>query len=240
MISDEGILYTFRANFTADNFTLTPQNATYFKRKNGKPLRKWKRDTEGIALDSKGRIFISREGKPKVTLFRKDGSKQKSLKLPKSLFKAKLRSRNKSLESLAYHPKYGLLTALGWPPIGTSAKLQTIYALNGKEWHFKMQNYKKNGLSEIEVMKDGNLLVLERAYNGFFGKFVVTLKKVYINGCKSKICPSEVILSIDSTKGWHVENFEGLARVGENRYLMVSDDNNNFFQQTLLIYFEVE
>jgi hypothetical protein len=240
MVSDKGILYTFKANFTDTNFAIKPLKATYFKRKNGKRLRAWNRDTEGIALDKRGRIFVSREGKPTVTQFSNNGVKIKNIKLPKALSKAKLRSRNKSLESLAYHPKYGLLTALEWPPKGVDAKVQTIYSLKGKQWHFKMQDHKKNAISEIEVANDGNLLVLERAYNGFFGKFVVTLTKVYLNESKAKYCKSEVLLSIDSSKGWYVENFEGLARVGKNRYLMISDDNSNFFQKTLLIYFEIE
>ena len=41
-------------------------------------------------------------------------------------------------------------------------------------------------------------------------------------------------------KGWMIDNFEGLTRVAPHRYLMVSDDNDNFFQKTLLIYFEVK
>ncbi len=240
MISDEGILYKFKANFSSRDFKLTPLESTYFKRRNGKPLKRWKRDTEGIALDNLNRVYVSREGKPRVTLFNKDGVKIKNLKLPKALKNAKLRSKNKSLESLAFHPKYGLITALEWPPKGRPLRFQTIYSLKGKKWHFKMEDYKKNGISDIEVMDDGNILVLERAYNGFFGKFVVTLKKVYINSCKSKFCPSEVLLKIDSAKGWHVENFEGLTRVGKNRYLIVSDDNNNFFQQTILLYVEIK
>ena len=239
MVSDKGSMFTFSANFTNNNFSLKPLSATYFKRKNGKRLRRWKRDTEGIALDSAGQIFISREGKPKVTLFSKNGNKVKNLALPKALKKAKLRSRNKSLESLAYHPAYGLLTALEWPPKGTNLHYQTIYSLSGKKWHFKSEPYKKNGVAEVEIMDDGNLLVLERAYNGYFGKFVVTLKKVFINDCKTKICPSKVFLSIDSAKNWHVENFEGLAKVGKNRYLLVSDDNDSFFLRTILIYFEI-
>ena len=44
---------------------------------------------------------------------------------------------------------------------------------------------------------------------------------------------------MNSHKGWSVDNFEGLVRVGKNRSAMISDDNNNFFQRTLLIYFEV-
>ena len=240
MVSDKGSIFTFSANFTDNNFTLKPLRAAYFKRKNGKRLKHWKRDTEGIALDSAGQIFISREGKPRVTLFDSNGKKIKNLKLPKALKKAKLRSRNKSLESLAYHPQYGLLTALEWPPKGTNLHYQTIYALSGKKWHFKTQAYKKNGVAEVEVMDDGNLLVLERAYNGYFGKFVVTLKKVFINNCQTKICPSKVLLSIDSAKDWHVENFEGLAKIAKNRYLLVSDDNDSFFLRTILIYLEIE
>ncbi len=241
MISDEGILYRYRAKFSKNDFSLIPISATYLKRKNGKRLRKWKRDTEGLALNSKGEIFISREGKPKITKFSSNGVKIKNLKLPKYLRRVKLRSRNKSLESLAFHPKYGLLTALEWPPKGVPPHFQTIYSLSGKVWHFYMENYKKNGISEIEVMDDGNILVLERAYNGIFGKFVVTLKKVFLNRCdKNHICKSKVLFKIDSAKGWHIENFEGLARVGKNRYLMISDDNKNFFEQTLLIYFEIK
>ena len=240
MVSDEGILYKFRAKFYNNDFKLTPLNATYFKRKSGKRLRSWKRDTEGIALDGNKNIYISREGKPRVTQFNPNGLKIKNLKIPDSISKAKLRSKNKSLESLAYHPKYGLLTAFEWPPKGIPLHYQTIYSLKGEEWHFMMEPYKKSGISEIEVMEDGNILVLERAYNGFFGKFVITLKKVYLNRCdKNKLCQSRVLLKIDSAKDWHVENFEGVTRVEKNRYLMVSDDNRNFFQQTLLIYFEI-
>jgi hypothetical protein len=245
MVSDKGILYTFKATFTPTDFKLEPLKATYFKRKSGKRFKRryHNRDTEGIALDDKGNIYVCREGKPRVTQFSADGVKIKNLKLPKKLRKIKeedLQSGNKSLESLTWHPKYGLITALELPDENTKLDDQTIYSFSGKSWKLKMEPYKKNGISEIEVMDDGNLLILERAYNGLFGKFVVTLKKLYIQGCKKEPCKAETILSIDSAKDWYVENFEGLARVGKNRYLMISDDNNNFFQRTLLIYFEIE
>lgn len=88
-------------------------------------------------------------------------------------------------------------------------------------------------------MDDGNVLVLERSYSGLLNPFVITLKKVYINRCKKGICPTKVLAKMNSHKGWKVDNFEGLARVGKHRYVMISDDNENFFQSTLLIYFEV-
>jgi len=70
--------------------------------------------------------------------------------------------------------------------------------------------------------------------------FIVTLKKIYLKRCKNGLCRSKVLVKMNSHKGWDVDNFEGLARVGKNRYVMISDDNDNFYQKTLLIYFEVK
>ena len=36
-----------------------------------------------------------------------------------------------------------------------------------------------------------------------------------------------------------MDNYEGLTRHTGNRYFMISDDNESFMQQTLLVYFEV-
>lgn len=240
MVSDKGILFSFKAEFSSNDFKLIPLNAHYLKSKKGRRLKRWKRDSEGLALDNKGNLYISFEGKPKISLFRKNGIKIKNIKLPKSLKKAKLRSRNKSLESLAWHPKYGLLTALEYSKKGDSKLKQTIYTLSGKKWRLNMEPVSSNAITEIEVMDDDNLLVLERAYNGIFGKFEINLVKMYIKGCPvNNFCKKEILLKMDSSKGWNIQNFEGMCRVSKNRYLMISDDNNNFFASTILIYFEI-
>ncbi len=241
MVSDEGALFTFKAKFTPNSYKLEPLKAYRLKSKNGRVLRGKKSDSEGLALDRNGNLYISFEGKPKIWKFSKDGYRLKKIKLPKALKRAKLRSKNKSLEALAWHPKYGLITALEYSKRGDSKLNQTIFSTSGKKWRIKMEPVDNNAITEIEVMDDDNLLVLERAYNGIFGKFQINLVKLYINGCKNKtFCKKEPILKIDSSKGWHVENFEGLAKVGKNRYLMISDDNNYPFTSTVLIYFKIE
>jgi hypothetical protein len=73
---------------------------------------------------------------------------------------------------------------------------------------------------------------------------VITLKKVWLKQCRKKgkkggNCKSEILAQFSSGDGWQVDNFEGLAKVGKNRYVIVSDDNDRFFQRTLLVYFEV-
>ncbi len=76
------------------------------------------------------------------------------------------------LESVTYHSKYGILIAVEYPIKG-SKKYQTIYSLRGKEWHFKAEKYKNSAVTAIEVMDDGNILVLERAYSGILNPMTI-------------------------------------------------------------------
>ena len=240
MLSDKGVLFSFRAEFTKDNFKLKPLNAYPLKDKNGNILEDSLRDSEGMALDNRGNLYISFERINKIYQVSKMGRLLKELKLPKNLENIIPSSDNKSFESLAWHKKYGLITALEYPKEGLNRINQTIYSLSGKEWNFKMENVKRNGISEVEVMDDGNLLVLERAFNWFIGKFEVNLVKVYINDCKEKFCKKEVLLKLKLNRFFNLENYEGLANIGNGRYLLISDDNNNFLALTKLIYFRVK
>ena len=246
MIGDQrGKLFAFRAVFGKEIEILKPLYAVKLTGKRGKAFRKWRSDSEGMTLDRKGKLLISFEGRPKIGRFNDKGVMLKQFRLPPKLLNVKnFRSRNKSLESVALHPKYGLLTASEWPLKRNKAKDQVIYSLSGKEWHFKAENAVSSAVVSMEVMDDGNLLVLERAYSGLINPVVITLKKVFLKGCrkrrkKKRICKSEVLAQFNSNNGWHIDNFEGLAKVGKSRYVMVSDDNDNFYQRTLLVYFEV-
>jgi len=245
LVGDKGSLFSFYASFSDKIEGLKALDAVTLKNKKGKGLRSWKRDSEGVTLNDKGRLFISFEGEAKIASFHKNGAQYGSMidtvKLPKKLRATKhYRSKNKSLESVAWHSKHGLLTATEWPLKQYDKKKQTIYALSGQKWHFKAEPEGRSGLSAMEVMDDGNVLVMERSYTGLSNPFVITLKKVYLQNCKKKMCKTKVLAKFNSSQGWLLDNFEGLARVDNHRYVMISDDNDNFFQQTLLIYFEVK
>ncbi len=245
LVGDKGSLFSFHASFSDKIEGLKALDAVTLKNKKGKRFRKWKRDSEGVTLDDQSRLFISFEGEAKIASFHKNGDHYGNmidkLKLPKRLRETKYyRSKNKSLESVAWHPEHGILTATEWPLKKYDKKKQTIYALSGKKWHFKAEPEGRSGLSSMEVMDDGSLLVMERSFTGLSNPFVITLKKVYLQNCQKKMCKTKVVAKFNSSQGWYLDNFEGLARVGKNRYVMISDDNDNFFQQTLLIYFEVK
>ena len=147
---------------------------------------------------------------------------------------------NKIFEALTWHKKYGLLTAGEYPLHKRNKRDQTIYNLNGKVWHFKAESDENSAITAIETMDDGNLLILERAYAGITKPYVITIKKLYLNKCdKKQKCLSKVISKFYRRKDSIVSNYEGLTRVGKNKYLMVSDNNHKKYLRTLLIYFEI-
>ena len=244
IVSDKGALFTFEASFDDKIKSFIAVKAKMLRDKQGRILRHWKRDAEGMTLDNEGRLLISFEGEAQIGYFHKNSSLYaqgiRNYTLPKLLQDTNnYRSKNKSLEALAFHPLHGVLTATEWALKKDHKKLQTIYALSGKTWQFKAEPEARSAVVAMEVMDDGNILVMERSYTGLFDPFVITLKKIYLNECQSGRCHSKQLAKMNSHKGWSVDNFEGLTKVGKNRYLMISDDNQNFFQKTLLLYFEV-
>ena len=240
MIGDSGDLYSFHLSISSKINRLTPIHAYKLKNSKSKIFTTKYSDAEGMTLSKDGYPIISFERRPKVGLFR-DGIMKKSYHIPKELQSIKsYKSPNKSLESLALHPKYGLLTVSEYP-IGKRARTdQTIYPLSGQRWHFTAESDKNSAVTAIEVMDDGNILVLERAYVDMLSPLVITLKKVYLDRVIDGKCHTEIVAKMSSADGWQVDNFEGLTRVAPHRYLMISDDNNNPLQRTLLIYFEIK
>ncbi|WP_457603237.1 esterase-like activity of phytase family protein [Nitratifractor sp.] len=240
LISDEGKLFRFRARFGEKIRELSPLDAATLRKKSGKKLKKWRRDSEGLTIDGKGRLYVSFEEKPRIARIGYDGRIVRYLRLPRSIAKmGRFRSKNKGLEALAWHPKYGLVTAAEYPVKASRKGVQTLYALSGKLWNFRRDTAPKSAITALEVLDNGNFLVLERSFTGVLDPIVITLREVQIDRCRQGLCPVKVLARLDSGKGWAVDNFEGLAKVGPNRFVMVSDDNDNFYQKTLLIYFEV-
>jgi len=243
MVSDEGIVFTFDAKFEDKITTLTPQKAIKLVKKDGKDFRSYRRDSEGATLDNRNRLLISFEGRPKVARFGKDGRLQTRYKIPYKISKIDfLRHKNKGIEALAYHKRYGLIMATEYPIKKDNKKIQTLYSSKGHEWKFKASSAKNSAVTAIEVMDDGNILVLERAFSGLFEPLVITLKKIYIDKkChKKRLCKDELLATMDNSKGWSVDNFEGLAKVDKDRYIMISDDGDNFYQDTILLYCRVK
>lgn len=246
-LNDQGRLFNFRIAVKDEEIVdLKPISGYRLKNRFGKKLLKHKRDSEGMVLVSDGdkkSLLISFERYPKILKFNLKGEgmqeKKRKLTLPERLKNIRnYQGKNSSLEALTYHPKYGILTAAEFPLKKQKNGYQGIFNADGEVCKFQ-KDFFDNAVTEFEMMSDGNLLVLQRSVSFRSFSFDTMLKKVYLNEIKDGICRSKNLAILKSHQGWNLDNFEGLTHFKDNIYLMISDDNGNFFQKTILVMFEV-
>ncbi len=253
-ISDEGILYHIKISFKNNKIDkLKVTYATRLKSKNGIKLRGNNKDSEGLSLVNANngvrgdtKLIISFEGNPRIARFTPKGFLLANIPIPKILSKQKsYRSKNKSLESVVNHPKYGILTASEFPLKKDNMKAQSVYSVSKfstkKVWHFPASKANNSAITDMELLPNGDLLILERAFSNPFTPIVMNLRQLKIEQCdKKRNCKIENIGRFSSADGWRLDNFEGLAHIKDNQYLVVSDDNKSPLQETLFVLFELK
>lgn len=233
IVGDKGDLYVY--DVVSQNNTLKLSYQEQYKIYH--PNESFNIDSEGLTTNDKNELILSFETNPRISALSKEGKIENNYTLPKTLTsRSNYATANKMLEAVAWHQDYGILTAAEYPLNGQNTTKQTIYALNGDVWHFKAEAYKDNAVTAIEVMDDDNLLILERAYKeGLIPSFYITLKKVYIDDCnEANICKTQILYS----EKMNLKNYEGLTKLSQNRYLMVTDNQAKI--TTDFIYFEVK
>lgn len=247
-VSDAGILYHIKLITHKGIIKKTQVIHAYpLRNSRGKRLRGAYSDSEGLSLqyDSRHRVkalIISFEGKFRIARFSLTGKQLSTITIPSYLQSRKYyQGRNKGLESVTAHPKYGILTAPELPLTLSPKGYQSLYSATGKKWHFKRLTYKNSSITGLETLPNGDVLVLERAFSGFFSPMVISLRQLSLTSCnKSRKCTVKNIALFNSVKGWRIDNFEGLTHYQSNQYLMVSDDNNNPLQNSVLVLFELK
>jgi hypothetical protein len=232
-VGDKGVLYELDIIIHNDKITkLKLLSATKLKDKSGKKLKKKYRDSEGLVfVDDK--LAISFEGKERVDLYDLNALAINSLPIHKKLQKKKdYQGKNKGLEAVAYNKKYGIITAPERPL--KDKKTHRIYSQD-KIWKFEAEG----SISAMQFMGENRLLVLLRELNHFTRQRVIRLVELNLKKCPKSKCKARVIVKMDSSDGWNLDNFEGLTKLGKNQFLMISDDNDSIFQKTLLVLFEI-
>jgi len=248
-ISDEGLLYHLKLNIKNNRInSVNIIDAMPIRDKQNQAVKGKFSDAEGLALikgNNKSRgdteLIISFENKPRIAHYSTNGQFIKKVKIIKKLRKRKyFRNKNKALESVTVHPQYGYLTAAEKPLKENPLSRQTIYSNSGKEWHFPASTVKNSSITALEVISKDEVLILERAYNGLLSPVVINLRKLTLQKCDHlNLCEIETLARLDSSEGWILDNFEGLTHLRDNQYLMISDNNNNPLQKTILVLFEI-
>ena len=251
-VSDKGNLFHLQPQFKNGLLQDTTITSAYpFKDKSGKKLRGINNDSEGITLmnsanGKKGdsELLISFEGKPRLDIYSNEGEWRGRIKLPDDLRKrSNYRSKNKALEAVTQHPTYGTITSPEYALKNTPKNEVVLYATTGKRWRIARYPSPGSALVAIETLPDGSLLLLERVFESALQPIEIVLRQTWLDSAcefdKNTSCKSNTLSIFNSAKGWSIDNYEGLTRHKNNRFFISSDDNEMWFQRTLLSYFEV-
>lgn len=255
-VSDNGYLYHLKPRIKAGRLVAVEAVAGFRLRDTtGKPLTGKFADAEGLVLRhgrdgdiSNGELLVSFERRPRVLRFSPDGRQLGEVSIPADLHRRSIyTSENKALEGIAEHPRWGLLGAPEWPlRAAQDLKHYPMVQLDsGKQWLYPRFPAPKAGLVAMEVLDDGGLLTLERAYVSLWQPLYIVLRRSeplpqpYSDPWANPPLESHVVAALSSAQGWIIDNFEGLARYRGQRFFMVSDNNRKALQRTLLVMFEL-
>lgn len=248
-ISDGGRLFHFKPEFEDGMLTGVAGLAGFALRdENGRRLRGVWADSEGVALENAdngirgdSRLIIAFERRPRLARYTPRGRFDGSVPLPDKLSSvANYVSANKSLESVASHPDYGWLVAPERAMIGDHPDILRLWTDKGEFWYYPLRSVPNNSLVAMEVLPDGSLLTLERGHGLLYLPVIISVRRTLLPAPNSpKPLDVSTAAVLDSSRGWRVDNFEGLTRLDGDRFLMVSDDNENAVQRTLLLQFQL-
>lgn len=248
-LSDNGALFHLRPYFEAGLLTRVEVPAAYRLRDlDGQPLEGLHGDAEGLVAQGTDNgvrgdsvLAASFERFPRILRFHPDGRYVDRVRLPEALADPRrYASPNKALESLTWLPRLGFLTAPERSLVDDADGIVSIFALDGRRWRYPLAATPNASLVALEALPDATLLALERGHGLMFLPLIITLRHTWIDpGASGARLPVTTLAVLDTSQGWSIDNFEGLAHHRGHAFFMVSDDNFNDLQKTLLVYFSL-
>lgn len=187
------------------------------------------RDSEGLARDREGRLYVSLESDNRV--IRRDIDGRWSV-LP-TYTPIDALPPNRGLEAIALDQD-GTLYALPEVSDGLQTPFPVFRYHPSRGWDHPMSITRSNGFLPVgaDVGPDGCLYVLERGFGGL--GFYSRVRRFDLSG--SGVQAGTIMLTTDVRRH---DNLEGLTvwqdAQGRLRLTMVSDDNLRFFQKTEIV-----
>ncbi len=249
-VSDGGGLFHFRPEFEGDLLAGLAARAAYALRDAaGRPLRGRWADSEGLAIENGDngipgdtRLVVSFERRPRLARYSTKGRFLEPIALPGPLGVASnYASPNRSLESVTRHPVFGWLTAPERPMTADPPGIIRIWSSGGMSWEYPLRDTPNNALVAMEALADGSLVTLERGHGLlFYMPLIISLRRTFPLDAGVRRLPDVATAAVlNSSTGWWIDNFEGLTRHRGLRFFLVSDDNKNAVQVTILLYLEI-
>ena len=225
-VGDEGVRFDARITFDKNGHLvgIADANIARLIGENGRPLMTGV-DAEGLALLPSGDFLVSFERRPRIWLYPKTGAPPRAVPSPRASFRA-----NEGMEALTADPDAGAdAYVVGAEDSGATWNCRATTSCTPGPTVDKPTEF---GLVSMTRFPEGMTAYLLRAYDSSRGPRI-TLK--ILRG-------QSLVARLDLAPPMTVDNFEGIASVpgadGQRRFYMISDDNNNPSQRTLLLAFD--
>ena len=215
--------------------------------RNGEILRGRHADSEGLALNhatngasGDTELYISFEQHPRIERYNAAGMPSGTVEFENTSFEdLPFRHANRQFEALTRHDDYGLLTAPERPLTDSDGSVVVFFSERGTRWEYPLPEPDYASVVGATTRPNGNLLILERHLGSPLSPLSIRVAEAALPRAGSTRLERHQLLSFDSSKGWPVDNFEGVAHHTAERYFMISDDNHRTWQKTLLVYFDL-
>jgi hypothetical protein len=245
-VSDGGVLHHFRVRLEGNRIAeVQPVFSAPLATIANETARGPVTNAEGLTAvnDSNGKrsdteLLVAFEDGPAIARFTPQGKWIAEVGLPVPLAdKTRYSKKNSRLESVAFDERHGVLTAPERPLVGEPENLHTIYAADGTNWSFKAFG-PDSRLKAIQKLPAGNLLILERSREEKGGTPTARLRYLDLAACSAggECSPGELSAAPDPML---VNNFEGLARLSDDLFLIVTDMKGKDKDPTTLVLFKI-
>jgi hypothetical protein len=177
--------------------------------------------SNGIQGDTE--MIVALEDGPAIARFDKTGKFLAEIQLPKPLDDASVyASSNKRLESVSEIAGHGVITVPEVPLSGEPEGTHTVYAMDDVSWRFAAEQKADSSVKDIALMPDGRQLILERTRDADGKTTLSHLRLLDLANCPpGGACPVTDIAPSDPQA--MQEDFEGLARISSDLYVLVTD-----------------
>jgi hypothetical protein len=253
-VSDDGWWFTARLSYDKGDLAglAEPFMAPLRDRSGKRSPSKRGRDAEALALMRpgvvEGQVAVGFERRPRIELF--------------DLGKAKLAARptvvpspsairngpeNAELEALAYlsrGPFANSFIAVSERQLDPAGNIRGwVFGKNRKTFAFTIARLDDFNVTDIAVLPDGDLMLLERSFNGLFPG--LSLRRIRVVELKPGALVRPVPVFEGTLARYAIDNLEGLAvhvtASGETRLTLMSDDNyNRSLQNTIILQFALK